>query len=122
MENILPSTHYTNDFKILKNNDPKFIICQFLSLGLVQVVKEMHVNKQRFCINIAGYFMFSVINSLDMHCLYLLFILQLCPDFYISISDTTFSESLWLETLQLKLIQLYHDPNCSSFFHDRVGS
>lgn len=115
MENILPSTHYTNDFKILKSNDPKLIICQFLSLGLVQVVKEMHVNKQRFCINIADYFMFSVINSLDMHSLYFNCVL-------ISISDTTFSESLWLETLQLKLIQLYHDPNCSSFFHDKVGS
>lgn len=70
---------YINDFKILKNNQPKFNICQSLSLGLRLVVTEMHVSKERFCRSVAGHFLFSSMNSFDMNCLYLLFILQCVP-------------------------------------------
>lgn len=63
---IYCSSYYINDFKIFKNNDPKFNVCPFLSLGLTQVVKEMHVNKERVCITVAGCSILSVINSLDL--------------------------------------------------------
>lgn len=63
MENILPSTYCTNDCKKLENNYSKFNICQFLFLALIQVVKEMHKNKERFYISIAGYFMFLTVNK-----------------------------------------------------------
>lgn len=53
-----------------------------------------------------GYFIFSAIRNLDMNCLYLLFILQLYISFCISIGDTSFSESLRLETSWLDLTQL----------------
>lgn len=61
----------------------------------MQVVKEMHVNKD-FALSVAGYFILSVINSLGLNCLYLLFILQLCPIFvFLSVPHHSHNFSSW---------------------------
>ena len=89
--------------RYLKNNNPKFNICPFFFFFYLPILiprtyagGKRNVNKERFCIAVAGFFILSVINSLGLNCLYLLFILQLCPIFvFISVPHHSHNFSSW---------------------------